>query len=110
MNINYNLNKIEQETIINTDNDNTSIMYDRSEPMASVYTADRNRMKKLDKLCEQYPDVYTCYWVDDLIMKDGKPRGKKYSFPTRFLKFSKPASKAQIEAARANMSKINSKA
>lgn len=108
--LNYNLSLEEQETLINMDNGNTSIMSDRSEPTASVYTADRNRMKKLDKLCEQYPEEYVCYWTDTQIMKDGKPVGKRYYVPTHLIRFAKPASKAQKEAARANMSKINSKA
>ena len=44
------LTRIEQETIINSNN---------AEKMAEIYTADPVMIRKLDKLVEKYPDAYT---------------------------------------------------
>lgn len=86
----------------------TTFVHCHGDIEATVYTSDRARMVKLDALCEQFPDVYRCVWVDSQIMGDGLPMGKRYSIPARYVRFAKPASAAQLAAARAGMAKINS--
>ena len=95
----YKLTAAEQET---------TFVHCRSDVEAVVFTSDRLRMMKLDEMCEQFPDVYRCVWVDSQIMGDGLPAGKRYSIPARYVRFAKPASAAQLAAARASVSKINS--
>lgn len=97
--LDYRLSREEQEltlTVCRADDD------------VRVYTSDRLYMRKLDGLCERFPDVYRCIWTDKQIMGDSLPLGRKYEFPRRFLRFGVPASAAQIAAARVNMAKINS--
>ena len=95
----YRLTAAEQET---------TFVHCRSDVEATIYTSDRARMMKLDKMCEDFPDVYRCVWVDSQIMGDGLPMGKRYSIPARYVRFAKPASQAQLAAARAGMARINS--
>lgn len=82
----------------------------RDDDVVRVYTSDRRSMVKLDGLCEKYPDVYRCTWVDAQLLGDGLPMGKRYVFPRRFLRFGVPASVAQRAAARASIARINSMA
>ena len=86
----------------------TTFVHCHGDVEATVYTSDRARMLKLDALCEQFPDVYRCVWVDPQIMGDGLPVAKRYSIPSRYIRFAKPASTAQLAAARASVAKINS--
>jgi hypothetical protein len=72
-----------------------------------VYTSCRDDMRRLDAMCERYPDVYTKTWTDGTILADGHPAGARYEFPKRFLRLGKPASEAQLAAARANVDRIN---
>ena len=80
----------------------------KAEGNVRVYTSCRDDMRRLDAMCERYPDIYTRVWVDAQIMGDGKPQGCRYEFPKRFLRLGHPASAAQIEAARANAAKMRS--
>ena len=80
----------------------------RADAVVRVYTSDRVYMRKLDKLHEEHPDVYKRTWTDTQIMGDGLPMGVRYEFPRRYLRFGRPASAAQVTAARANMARINS--
>ena len=97
--LNYKLTRDEQELTLTAC---------RADDDVSVYASDRTFMRKLDGLCERFPDVYRCVWIDGQVMGDGVPMGKRYTFPRRFLRFARPASDAQREAARANVAKINS--
>jgi len=67
-----------------------------TDPNATIDTADPSMIRKLDRLVEQYPDVYKCTRVDSTCL------AKRYSVPKRFIRFSKPTSAAQREAARVN--------
>ena len=98
----YRLNSTEQETIIR---------YSRDESSATVYTSDRLVMARLDKLTQQFPDDYKCIWSDPQILGDGLSMGKKYTLTNKKrVRFTKPASRAQRAAGKANLAKINSKA
>lgn len=62
----------------------THISYMRDEQFATVYTSDTTQMTRYDKLCKQYPDMWSCVSDDgyskSYMCKDKKmisPRGKK---------------------------------
>ena len=75
----------------------TSIVWDEEKKVANVYTASPVTMRKLDKLCEQYPGEYRRTWVE----KAGERiTAAKYEAPSKRIKFTKPASEAKINAAR----------
>lgn len=95
----YRLSRDEQEL---------TLTVSRADDDVRVYTSDRMFMRKLDALCERFPGVYRCTWTDGQVLGDGLPMGKKYEFPRRFFRFGRPASDAQIAAARANVARINS--
>lgn len=83
----------------------TTVTMTRDDKTARIYTSDRLVMAKLDKLCAEFPETYKCIWVDDQIMGDGLPMGKKYEVNKKYVKFRKPVSQAVIERnarARAN--------
>ena len=40
----------------------TSIVWDEDAKIARIYTSSPVSMRKLDKLCEQYPEAYRCVW------------------------------------------------
>lgn len=80
----------------------------RADDVVTCYTSDRVYMRKLDKLHQEFPDVYRLVWTDSQIMGDGAPMGKRYQFPRRYLRFGKPASEAQQAARRANAVKMRS--
>ena len=63
---------------------------------ATIDSSDPAVIRKLDRLVEQYPDVYKCTHVDSTCL------AKMYSMPKRFIRFVKPTSAAQREAARMN--------
>lgn len=79
--------KMEQET---------SVVWDEEERIAHIYSSSTNTMRKLDKLVGDYPEIYKCVWSD----KDGT--AKKYEVAKSYIRFRKPASEAQIRAAKAN--------
>ena len=83
----YKLCKEEQETTVN---------WCAADDTATIDTADPTMIRKLDRLVEQYPDVYTCTRVDQTCL------AKMYSIPARFIRFGKPASAARQEASRRN--------
>jgi len=70
----------------------TTIQYDRASGTASIYTADPARRARLDKFCEEYPDVYK------KVKEDGD--GAFYECPKRCIKFGRPASETQRENGR----------
>lgn len=98
--LNYRLSSAEQET---------TLTYTRTDAEAVMYTSDRLRMAKMDKLCQQHPEAYRCIWIDDQILGDGLPMAKRYSVPVKLLRFAKPATEAQKAAGRRNLARISSK-
>jgi hypothetical protein len=70
----------------------TSIVWEEEEKIANIYTCSTVTMRKLDKLCEQFPDEYKC-------IKTIKYQ-KKYTVPARYIRFGKPASEAMKERGR----------
>lgn len=72
------LTNIERETIIT---------FNVAEDTAEVYTADPVYVRKLDKLCEQFPDMYK--FMEELSAKRWK-ESKTYSMPKRLVKFRSP--------------------
>ena len=86
------LSRYEQETVIN---------YNVAEREASVYTADPNMMKRMDKLVSQFPEVFQVENVTEV--------SKSYLVPKEYIKIRKPrmVSEEQREQARANMKQIN---
>ncbi len=81
------------------DEQETSVVWDEFEQIAHIYVSSPVSMRKLDKLVEEFPDVYKCMWTD----KDGS--AKKYTVPKKFIRFGKPAS----EAKKASMAEIRKK-
>ena len=86
------LTKYEQETIMN---------HNAGEVLASVYTADKAVMRRLDSLVAEYPEVYRLVGQTEV--------SKTYSMPKSYITFRKPRriSEEQKEAARQKMKAIN---
>ena len=82
-----NLTREEQETTIN---------FDAASQTASVYTCHPGTIKKMEKLSNEFPEVYKRVKVD-------RWGGYWYEMPVRLLRFGKPASEAQREASRQNI-------
>ena len=85
----YKLTKDEQETTVN---------WCAADSTATINTADPSIIRKLDRLAEEYPGVYTCTHVDQTCF------ARAYTVPARFIRFGKPASEARKEASRRNSS------
>ena len=81
----YTLTKAEQET---------TVRWDADERKATIFSADPVSIRKLDRLCEQHPDVYRKTWTDGI--------GARYECAARFIRFGKPPTEARIAAARRN--------
>lgn len=82
------LTNIERETIIN---------FNAAEDTAEVYTADPVYIRKLDKLCEQFPDTYK--FMAELSAKRCK-ESKTYLMPKRLVKFWSPVTRKISEEQR----------
>lgn len=82
------LTREEQETIIN---------YNAAEQTATVYTRDKNVMRRLDALVVEYPEHYQLIGETDI--------DKIYEMPKSFVSYRKPRrlSSEQREAARERM-------
>lgn len=76
----------------------TSIVWDEEEKVARIYTCSPVSMRKLDKLCEDYPAEYQRVWED----KDGEGKvvAARYQTGCKRVKFSRPASEARVEQGR----------
>ena len=87
-----NLTKYEQETVIN---------YNAGEQMATVYTADKAVMRKIDALVTEYPEIYRVVSETDV--------SKEYSMPKSYVSYRKPRkiSEEQREKARNMMIMLN---
>lgn len=73
----------------------TLIRWCAADKAVVIDTADAAVIRKLDRLCQKYPDTYACTRTDDVY------KAKRYSLTdAKFVNFSFPRSAAQIEAAR----------
>lgn len=79
-----NLTREEQET---------TISFDASSQTASVYTHHPSTIRKMEKLSNEFPEVYKRVKID-------RWGGYWYEMPVRLLRFGKPASEARREANR----------
>ena len=86
------LSRYEQETII---------LFNADESNAEIYTADKTVMKRLDQLCNTYPDIYKIKKEDSI--------SKTYSVPKSYISYRKPRklSSEQRELARKRMIELN---
>ena len=84
-----------------------SIVWDEEERTAHLYTASQPTMRKLDKLCEAFPDVYKCVWEE---AQGGVVTARKYTFPAKYVRFGKPPSEAQKATAKAAGERLRSMA
>lgn len=82
------LTNIERETIIT---------FNAAEDTAEIYTADPVYIRKLDKLCEQFPDTYK--FMAELSAKRCK-ESKTYSMLKRLVKFRPPVTREISEEQR----------
>lgn len=76
----------------------TSIVWDEEEKVARIYTCSPVSMRKLDRLCEQYPEEYVKVW--DEKDADGRVTAARYQTGCKRVRFVKPASEARIEQGR----------
>lgn len=76
----------------------TSIVWDDDEKVARIYTASPVSMRKLDRLCADYPGEYAKVWEEK--DADGRVTAAKYQTGCKRVRFVKPASEAMIEHGR----------
>ena len=76
----------------------TSIVWDEEERIANIYTASQITMRKLNRLCEAYPQEYQRIRVEK--DADGTITAAKYTTACKYVRFGKPASEAQKERGR----------
>jgi hypothetical protein len=88
----YALTRTEQETVIR---------WDALTKTAVIDTATPEVIRKMDKLAGQFPGVYKVVRVDP------NYSAKRYEVDARYVRFGRPASEAQRNAARIN-SKLKS--
>ena len=79
----YSRTRAEQETIIR---------FDAEQRQATIYTADPVYVRKLDKLTVSNPESYRLVWTEQ------GGNAKKYTAPSRLIRFGKPASEARKAA------------
>lgn len=72
----------------------TTIRWNREEMIAYIFTSDYVQIKKLDALCDEFPDTYKCIKIDDGF------GSKTYTCPAKKIKFGRPTSEAKKAAAR----------
>ena len=75
----------EQEVCIN---------YNKADDTAIMYISDTTQIKKIDKMCEAYPDTYICKQVHKL--SNGEIVGKTYEFPKKLVSLRKPNKKMKL--------------
>ena len=66
----------------------TSIVWDEEEKLARIYTASFVTMRKLDKMCEQFPAVYCRTWSET--DSDARQTAAKYEVYKGYVRFGKP--------------------
>lgn len=75
----------------------TCIIWDEATKLAKVYSASPVVMRQLDKLAVAYPDCYQRVW-SETDKASGKTMAAKYEVASKFVRFRKPPTKAQLEA------------
>lgn len=83
----------------------TSIIWDDATKRATVYTCSPISMRKLTKLAEEFPDDYRLTWTEGTT---GNITAMRFEVDARFIRFRKPATEAQREAAKVNAAKLHS--
>lgn len=78
--------RCEQETVVR---------FDAEALIAYIDSATPATIRKLDRLCEQFPGTYKCVRVDNEYF------AKRYEVPVSFIRFGKPLSEAQLIQRRA---------
>lgn len=76
----------------------TTILWDDEQKTAVLYTASPIVMRKLDRLCDEFPGVYDRVWQE--IDAEGKVTAARYTLPKKYVKFGKPPSEARKAASR----------
>ena len=76
----------------------TSIVWDEEEKVARIYTTSPVSMRRLDKLCEDYPAEYKRTWTET--DGEGRVTAARYQIGCKRVKFGKPASEARVEQGR----------
>ena len=76
----------------------TSIVWDEEEKVARIYTASPVSMRKLDKLCADYPAEYRKVWEEK--DAEGRVTAARYQTGCKRVKFARPASEARREQGR----------
>ncbi len=69
--------------------DETTIAFNIGETDAYVYTCMPSVLAKLDKLCEDYPNIFKQTKFDGC--------GGSYKFPKKYIKISKPRNYSDLE-------------
>ena len=84
----------------------TSIVWDEEQKIANIYTASPVTMRKLDKLCDEFPAYYRRTWIED--DKEGRITAAKYETTCKLIRFGKPreVTNEQREAARERFAKF----
>lgn len=73
----------------------TTVTFSDADRMVNIYSASPVVMRRLDRLCENFPDVYKCIWTED------GGTAKKYTVgDKKYIKFGKPASEAMKQRGR----------
>lgn len=73
----------------------TTVVWDEEDKVARIYTASPVSMRKLDKLCKDYPREYRKVWEEK--DKDGRVTAARYETGCKRIRFVKPASEAVRE-------------
>lgn len=76
----------------------TSIVWDEEGKLARIYTASPVSMRKLDRLCEGFPEEYRRVWEEK--DAEGRVTAAKYETGCKRIRFAKPASEARVEQGR----------
>ena len=82
----------------------TSIVWDEEEKVARIYTSSGVSLRKMERLCEQFPDAYRRVWTEK--DADGRLTAAKYETVCKYIRFGKPASEARKAVARENAQRM----
>lgn len=89
----------------NADERETNINFSDANDEATIYTASGPMLTKLERLCREFPQVYKRTATETA--ENGRLIAGRYSIANkRLIRFGKPASVAQIEAAKKNAVKM----
>lgn len=70
--------------MLTKDEQETTVLIETTGRVAKVYTSDPSRMKKFDKLCNDYPDDWKC---TDIAKVKGEIVGKSYECKKQLISF-----------------------